>query len=79
MSFALSYLSLGEQLVLLYTSGTRHLINETLVSVLHAHLRHLDLAVRADKVPTAFTSSSVVDADPDQGLKPMRIQILVSL
>ncbi len=50
MSFALSYLSLGEQLVLLYTSGTRHLINETLVSVLHAHLRHLDLAVRADKV-----------------------------
>jgi hypothetical protein len=50
VSFALSYLSLGEQLVLLYTSGTRHLINETLVSVLHAHLRHLDLAVRADKV-----------------------------
>ena len=60
MSFALSYLSLGEQLVLLYTSGTRHLINETLVSVLHAHLRHLDLAVRADKV-----AHYLLDSDGD--------------
>ena len=46
----MSYLGLADQLVLLYTPGTRHLINETLVSVLHAQLRHLDQAVRPDKV-----------------------------
>jgi hypothetical protein len=50
VTFVLSYLSLAEQLLLLYTPGTRHLINESLVSVLHAQLRHLELAVKADKV-----------------------------
>jgi hypothetical protein len=52
VSFVVSYLALADQLLLLYTPGTRHLINESLVSVLHAQLRHLDLAVRADKVNT---------------------------
>ena len=80
VSFVVSYLSLADQLLLLYTPGTRHLINESLVSVLHAQLRHLDLAVRADKVSSrlylaqCFGSTFVVcgnaDSDPTskQGL-----------
>eukprot|EP00088_Acartia_fossae_P007094 TRINITY_DN13295_c0_g1_i1.p1 TRINITY_DN13295_c0_g1~~TRINITY_DN13295_c0_g1_i1.p1 ORF type:complete len:737 (+),score=136.76 TRINITY_DN13295_c0_g1_i1:32-2242(+) len=50
VSFGLSYLTLTNHLLLLYTPGTRHLVNESLVSVLHAQLRHLDQAVRSDKV-----------------------------
>jgi len=50
VSFGLSYLTLTNHLLLLYTPGTRHLVNESLVSVLHAQLRHLDQAVRSEKI-----------------------------
>jgi len=49
VSFGLSYLTLTDQLLLLFTPGTRHIVNESLVSVLHAQLRHLDQAVRSEK------------------------------
>jgi len=56
VSFGLSYLTLTDHLLLLFTPGTRHLINESLVSVLHAQLRHLDQAVRSEKVEGASKS-----------------------
>jgi len=56
VSFGLSYLTLTNQLLLLFTPGTRHLVNESLVSVLHAQLRHLDQAVRSDKMEEVSTN-----------------------
>jgi len=47
ISFSMSYLQLVDQLLLLYTPGTRHLVNESLVSILHAHLRHMEQGVRS--------------------------------
>ena len=49
ISFTQAYLQLTDQLLQLLTPGTRHLVNESLVSVLHAHLRHMDQSVKADK------------------------------
>jgi len=49
VSFSHAYLQLTDQLLLLFSSGTRHLVNESLVSVLHAHLRHMEQAVRNDE------------------------------
>jgi len=48
VSFSQAYLQLTDQLLLLFTPGTRHLVNESLVSVLHAHLRHMEQAVRGE-------------------------------
>ena len=48
LTFALAYLSLTDNLVQLLNPGTRHLVNESLVSVLHAHLRHMEQNVKAD-------------------------------
>jgi len=48
VSFSLAYLQLTDQLLLLFSPGSRHLVNESLVSVLHAHLRHLEQAVRGE-------------------------------
>ena len=48
LTFALAYLSLTDNLVQLLNPGTRHLVNESLVSVLHAHLRHMEQNVKAE-------------------------------
>jgi hypothetical protein len=50
INFSLAYFSLADHLLQLYTPGVRHLVNESLVNVLHAHLRHMEQAVRSDKV-----------------------------
>lgn len=50
ITFSVSYLTLTDHLLQLYTPGVRHLVNESLVNVLHAHLRHLEQAVRSEKV-----------------------------
>ena len=46
LSFTAAYLQLADQLLQLLTPGTRHLVNESIVSVLHAHLRHMDTSVK---------------------------------
>ena len=46
ISFTGAYLQLADNLLQLLTPGTRHLVNESIVSVLHAHLRHMDTAVK---------------------------------
>jgi len=66
VSFSLGYLQLMDQLLLLFTPGTRHLVNESVVSVLHAHLRHMEQAVRAadpcvDPRVVAKNSSFILD------------------
>jgi len=48
VSFTQAYLGLTDHLLQLLTPGTRHLVNESLVSVLHAHLRHMEQNVKAD-------------------------------
>ena len=48
-SFSLAYLQLVDHLMQLFSPGTRHLVNESLVSVLHAHLRHMEAAARANE------------------------------
>ena len=48
-SFSLAYLQLVDHLMQLFSPGTRHLVNESLVSVLHAHLRHMEAAARASE------------------------------
>ena len=53
-SFSLAYLQLVDHLMQLFSPGTRHLVNESLVSVLHAHLRHMEAAARASE-PKADT------------------------
>jgi len=50
LQFSLSYLNLTDNLLQLYSPGVRHIINESLVNVLHAHLRHIEQAVRSDRV-----------------------------
>lgn len=62
VSFSLSYLTFTDHLLQLYTSRVRHLVNESLVNVLHAHLRHLDQAVRSDKVANVQPSFLVRNA-----------------
>lgn len=47
VSFSLAFLQLVDQLLLLFTPGTRHLVNESVVSVLHAHLRHMEQGLRS--------------------------------
>jgi len=49
ISFTQAYLQLTDHLLQLLTPGTRHLVNESLVSVLHAHLRHMEQSVKTDK------------------------------
>ena len=49
LSFTQSYLQLTDHLLQLLTPGTRHLVNESLVSVLHSHLRHMEQSVKNDK------------------------------
>jgi len=44
-SFSLSYLSLADSLLKLYNPSLRTLINESLVNVVHSHLRHIAQAV----------------------------------
>ena len=51
LSFSLAYLHLADHLLQLFSPGTRHLVNESLVSVLHSHLRHLEAAVRSQEPP----------------------------
>ena len=46
ISFTGAYLQLADNLLQLLTPGTRHLVNESIVSVLHANLRHMDTAVK---------------------------------
>ena len=46
LSFTGAYLLLADNLLQLLTPGTRHLVNESIVSVLHAHLRHMDTSVK---------------------------------
>ena len=53
-SFSLAYLQLVDHLMQLFSPGTRHLVNESLVSVLHAHLRHMEAAARPSE-PKADT------------------------
>jgi hypothetical protein len=44
-SFSLSYLNLADSLLRLFSPSMRALVNESLVTVFHAHLRHIDQAV----------------------------------
>ena len=55
-SFSLAYLQLVDHLMQLFSPGTRHLVNESLVSVLHAHLRHMEAAARASEPKAADPS-----------------------
>lgn len=49
-SFALSYLHLVDCLLKLYNPSLRALINESLVTVFHSHLRHIEQAVRSERL-----------------------------
>ena len=49
-SFALSYLNLADSLLKLFNPSTRALVNETLVTVFHSHLRHIEQAVRSERL-----------------------------
>jgi len=58
VSFCLAYLQLVEQLLQLFSPGSRHLVNESLVSVLHAQLRHLEQAGKAEVEDPAFVAKN---------------------
>ena len=50
-SFALSYLNFADSLLKLFNPSTRALVNESLVTVFHSHLRHIEQAVvRSEKL-----------------------------
>jgi len=49
-SFALSYLNLTDSLLKLFNPSTRALVNESLVTVFHSHLRHIEQAVRSERL-----------------------------
>merc|ERR1712018_196553 len=49
-SFALSYLNFADSLLRLFNPSTRALVNESLVTVFHAHLRHMDQALRSERL-----------------------------
>merc|ERR1711981_830300 len=49
-SFALSYLNFADSLLKLFNPSTRALVNESLVTVFHSHLRHIEQAVRSERL-----------------------------
>ncbi|XP_059093169.1 exocyst complex component 8-like [Tigriopus californicus] len=49
-SFSLNYLAFAESLLKLFNPSLRSLINESLVSVFHSHLRHIEQAIRSDRL-----------------------------
>eukprot|EP00096_Caligus_rogercresseyi_P015340 TRINITY_DN7788_c0_g1_i1.p1 TRINITY_DN7788_c0_g1~~TRINITY_DN7788_c0_g1_i1.p1 ORF type:complete len:751 (-),score=187.76 TRINITY_DN7788_c0_g1_i1:627-2591(-) len=49
-SFSLAYLSFADNLLKLYNASHRSLINESLVNVFHSHLRHIEQAIRSDRL-----------------------------
>ena len=49
-SFALSYLNFADSLLRMFNPSTRALVNESLVTVFHSHLRHIEQAVRSDRL-----------------------------
>ncbi|XP_040577089.1 exocyst complex component 8 isoform X2 [Lepeophtheirus salmonis] len=49
-SFSLAYLSFAQNLLKLYNASLRSLINESLVNVFHSHLRHIEQAIRSDRL-----------------------------
>lgn len=49
-SFSLSYLNLADSLLRLFNPSMRALVNESLVTVFHAHLRHIEQALRSDRL-----------------------------
>lgn len=49
-SFAISYLNFADSLLKLFNPSTRALANESLVTVFHSHLRHIEQAVRSDRL-----------------------------
>lgn len=57
-SFALSYLNFADSLLKLFNPSTRALVNDSLVTVFHSHLRHIEQAVvrseRLKKVDPKF-------------------------
>jgi len=49
-SFSLSYLLLADSLLRLFSPSMRALVNESLVTVFHAHLRHIDQGLRSERL-----------------------------